>query len=377
VEKQMDQFTFQQIELFLQQQYQIYVPAVVFEYIAEAKSNEFVGWDYDDLFDFFSHFGEIDTLEIKGKTSVILFKSFFDANTAREFLQNGSNFKDTEKNNFCARWFKNEDESVISDKMREKMNKFGLNSGMCMNGMNLINFNKPMNMAYGGYNGYYPQNNMWAPMGKQGGYMNNGMNNMMYSGMNCNNMNQASNSPNTYTHQTQRKNSTTSGNSNIENSNTSNIPYEERKGQNSNQGGISGKYTCRFEIQIENDKDFQVARRLIGAKGCNMKKIVELCGKNQDGTTSTDVVKLRLRGKGSGYKEGPFNKESEEPLHLCISSKFADRYKFACNLVQELVASVYEEYKKYCSKINKVPVTCLAIRREEGMSTRKKNEFDI
>jgi hypothetical protein len=39
-----------------------------------------------------------------------------------------------------------------------------------------------------------------------------------------------------------------------------------------------------------------------------MKKIVEICAKNQDGTTSQDAVKLRLRGKGSGYKEGPFNK---------------------------------------------------------------------
>lgn len=29
---------------------------------------------------------------------------------------------------------------------------------------------------------------------------------------------------------------------------------------------FNGKYTCRFEIQIENDKDFQVSRRLIGAK---------------------------------------------------------------------------------------------------------------
>lgn len=39
-----------------------------------------------------------------------------------------------------------------------------------------------------------------------------------------------------------------------------------------------------------------------------MKKIVEICSKNQDGTTSQDAVKLRLRGKGSGYKEGPLNK---------------------------------------------------------------------
>jgi hypothetical protein len=30
-----------------------------------------------------------------------------------------------------------------------------------------------------------------------------------------------------------------------------------------------------------------------------MKRIVELC---------SDAVKLRLRGKGSGYKEGPYNR---------------------------------------------------------------------
>ena len=39
-----------------------------------------------------------------------------------------------------------------------------------------------------------------------------------------------------------------------------------------------------------------------------MKKIVEVCGKNQDGSVTMDAVKLRLRGKGSGYKEGPNNK---------------------------------------------------------------------
>jgi hypothetical protein len=39
-----------------------------------------------------------------------------------------------------------------------------------------------------------------------------------------------------------------------------------------------------------------------------MKRIVEICGRNPDGSFSQDAVKLRLRGKGSGYKEGPFNK---------------------------------------------------------------------
>lgn len=40
------------------------------------------------------------------------------------------------------------------------------------------------------------------------------------------------------------------------------------------------KYTCRFDIQIENDREFQVARRLIGAKGINMKKIIDKCVKD-------------------------------------------------------------------------------------------------
>lgn len=76
------------------------------------------------------------------------------------------------------------------------------------------------------------------------------------------------------------------------------------------------KYTCRFDIQIPNDKEFQVAKKLIGAKvhiimnyndfikGCNMKRILELCTKNTNRKVQ-DVVKLRLRGKGSGFKEGP------------------------------------------------------------------------
>lgn len=33
-------------------------------------------------------------------------------------------------------------------------------------------------------------------------------------------------------------------------------------------------------------------------------------------TKSEDVAKLRLRGKGSGYKEGNNKEESKEPLHL-------------------------------------------------------------
>ena len=57
-----------------------------------------------------------------------------------------------------------------------------------------------------------------------------------------------------------------------------------------------------------------------------MKHIIEVCSKNAPRGIQNDIVKLRLRGKGSGFKEGPRQEESKEPIHLCISSKFYDKY---------------------------------------------------
>merc|ERR1719162_1317070 len=102
------------------------------------------------------------------------------------------------------------------------------------------------------------------------------------------------------------------------------------------------KYTCRFLIGIDNDKEFQVARRLIGSKGSNMKKIVQ----------QTDA-KLRLRGQGSGYFEGAGQKESSEPLQLCISCTNADGYKTSVRQAEELLKRVYQEYQQFCRENGK------------------------
>jgi hypothetical protein len=99
------------------------------------------------------------------------------------------------------------------------------------------------------------------------------------------------------------------------------------------------KYTCRFDIQIENDKDFHVARRIIGQKGCNMKRIVKQAGFD---------AKLRLRGRGSGFLEGSQKQESQEPLHLCVSCKDYQGYKAAVDQVEELLQDIYAEYQQYC-----------------------------
>lgn len=97
------------------------------------------------------------------------------------------------------------------------------------------------------------------------------------------------------------------------------------------------KYTCRFLIGIENDKEFQVVRRIIGAKGTNMKRIVR-----------QTEAKLRLRGVGSGYFEGAGQRESSEPLQLCVSCTSSDGYRTAVRLVEELLENVYNEYRQFC-----------------------------
>lgn len=111
---------------------------------------------------------------------------------------------------------------------------------------------------------------------------------------------------------------------------------------------LSKKYTCKFEIQIENDKDFQVARRLIGRKGNNMKKIGEMCSRGKSNKNMHDFVKLRLRGKGSGFKEGATKEESNENLHLCVSSMYYEQYKIACDEITKLILQVYKDFFNYC-----------------------------
>ncbi len=107
-----------------------------------------------------------------------------------------------------------------------------------------------------------------------------------------------------------------------------------------NTGVMSGnirKYSCRFEIPIENDDEFQVSRRVIGRAGENMKRIVAV----------TDA-KLRLRGRGSGYLEGYTRTESSEPLHLCVSAPTQESYEETIRLTTELLDSVFRQYEEWC-----------------------------
>ena len=103
------------------------------------------------------------------------------------------------------------------------------------------------------------------------------------------------------------------------------------------------KYVSRYIVQIENEKNFPVTKMIIGNNGMLLRKIlIENCINYGDHTT-----KIRLRGRGSGYKEGPKNEESKDPMELCISSLSLSSYLRCSIAIENLLRQVYCQYYIY------------------------------
>ena len=413
----------EKIEILLQKMYNITIPSIIFEYI----SNKDADFEINDLKNFYTSFGEVIDFIIKDKMSIVLYKTFFSANACREFLLNENNFKDNMKNNFLVRWFDYEKDintlpndiqklfKEIHNKNKSNLNaqeqsqtninminnlgnnninnEFEINNNNNINTINNNNnfFNKkdflPQNM-YMKYN----KNEINQPLSINNMNSINNINNSNIQNLelinlisNISSLNNISNNiqiPSQinlpiYINNTNNNidiNNIMDMNLNVNNINTFQNFQSQKQCNNFQNQNIEeknyGRYTCKYQILIPNDKDFQVARRLIGSKGYNMKKILNEC-KNSD--NNKESVKLRLRGRGSGYKEGPENKESDEPLHLCISAKNQEEMKNACILVENLLNKIYEDYKIYCFKNNIIPaVNQLAIRIDGGNTNKNK-----
>ena len=377
-QESQDPIVSEKIELFIQQSENVTLPAIVFEYLSKDNTD----FEANDLRNFYEQFGEIEDFELNGKVSVVMFKLFFAANTCREFLQNEHNFKDNMKKDFMVRWFNlNEDSELIPEELRCKYEQISqknsvnlkqnilsislnnMNNNMMRNGNNMINNNMNLNNNYNIQNHYIQPN-----------LMNNmNINNMNINNMNINNMNMINyNTPMNI--QNFYMNNMIPNPQNIMNNNfNQNINMNNNNYINNHQNNEEknyGKYTCKYEILIPNDKEFQIARRLIGSKGCNMKKIIDECKLLEP--HSNDIVKLRLRGRGSGYKEGPQNKESDEPLHLCISAKNKEGMEKASECINELLSKIYEDYKKHCAKNGIKPISEISKRIDGGNSIHHK-----
>ena len=404
------------IEKFIQESQGVTIPSIVFEYLSKEDKD----FEYKDLKNFYEQFGEIDEFELNGKISIVLFKSFFAANVCREFLSNEHNFKDNLKKDFEVKWFEiDKDSELIDQKLLEKFqkidekNKFYLNLNLKnlkngknknkqtnnnndldindnsnnemgmkinfninMNNVNNVNLNNNINgfsningnNINGFYNGKGNNININSQiMNNNQTYLQNLFNNLQIANNinnkipinNINNINTINNI-NNFNNNIITNNSYINQN-NHNNQNSIIINHNSINQNNNINNSNIGKYICKYEILIPNEKDFRIAKRIIGSKGNNMKKIVDL----------VQGIKLRLRGKGSGFKEGPKNKESDEPLHLCISSKNIEEMNRACLLINNLLEKIYEDYKIYCYKNGLNPVPQIAIKQDIIFSYRK------
>lgn len=104
-----------------------------------------------------------------------------------------------------------------------------------------------------------------------------------------------------------------------------------------------------------------------------MKQIIDnaLNETGYDQRTESDLIKLRLRGRGSGFKEGPAKRESDEPLHLCVSAKYHEIYTNACKYVENLLSRIYEEYKDHNKNSCIYPDSEMAIKKIECFNNPK------
>jgi hypothetical protein len=114
------------------------------------------------------------------------------------------------------------------------------------------------------------------------------------------------------------------------------------------------KLLCRYTVGIEQDRAFNVVQKLLGDRGSHMKSIAANTGS-----------KLRIRGRGSGFLEGPDQKEaSDEPLMLCISASTREGFDGAVEDVESLLEYVHDQYRTFCQD-RKLPAPRLSIVQDE------------
>jgi len=118
--------------------------------------------------------------------------------------------------------------------------------------------------------------------------------------------------------------------------------------------GGKSKQQCQFLIGIEEEPTFKVVKQILGTAGAHVKRIANATG-----------TKLRLRGRGSKFLEGPEQEESSDPLMLCVSSPPGANYAEAVVLIKRQLEEVYREYGSFCRKNGKA-VPQLRVNMNEG-----------
>ena len=404
----------EQIEILIQQTYNITIPSIVIKFTSQNEEN----FDKNDLLSFYSQFGEVIKILQYHKFSIVLYKKFFSADACFQFLQNENNFKANMRKKITVNWlnlnknyfnFPNNIQKLfaeihnnnlinlqkVNNTVNYEKNQFETNLDFISK--NIIKFNQisetipdKMTSSLSMSNLYKNSQTCICPVNSsnQINEINNNSINVInqirqeednkdipYLNQNINQINQSNNTINNDNllniNTVSNKNANTSINKKIDKDSININNLNDKSGEKKNKNEIKqtsenknkGKYICKYSILIPNDDNFQVVKKIIGVKGCNMKKIVNECTniidnkqikKNKNEVKNN--VKLRLRGIGSGYKEGKNKLENNEPLHLYVSAINEESMKKCCELIDELLEKIYNEYIIFCKKNNITPL---------------------
>ena len=350
------------IEIYLKKKTGKISPTIYLEYPKSNDTSPLSKLDSDNLKTFLSKFGKITFIEIYRLIALIQYEKFLSAYSCIKYFEK---INETKQEKIVCRWFEEKDEEIITSDIITKIRKLkpyeiveNINKSMkyyyLKKKEKLSNFSDMQEDEENSIKEniltdsisqleYYSLFALTPKAQKEFNEMvmvnkNRGIQNL-----------ESSNNPNN------------------KDANLLNISQINSINEKSN---TNIKYICKFYLQIEGDREFQIVKRIIGAKGSNLKRIIDYCSKGPGGVYVPDAIKLKLKGVGSGYREKEKEGDKKEPLHLCVISKYPDKYKKACSFVIELIINIYGEYKRFCERKGKKPISNLNIEKAEYISTR-------
>ena len=348
-----------EIESYLSKKLGKIAPTLYIEYPKKNDMSPLIKLDLENLKNVLNKFGKIDFIEIYHLICLVQYDSFLSAYSCLKYFEKINKDKETK---IICRWFEEKDEEIVIEDIYSKIKK--------LKPYEIVdNINKSMK-------DYYTKKEKNSSFSEiQDDDENTEKENILtdaisqleyYSIFSLSQKAQKEfNELIAMNKKRGIKNMELSYNLNPKELSMNNM-FKSNMNTNTEKSNI--KYICKFYLQIEGDKEFQVIKRIIGAKGNNLKRIIDYCSKGPGGVYIPDAIKLKLKGVGSGYKEKEGDKK--EPLNLCVISKYQDKYKKACSFVIELIINIYEEYKRFCERKKKTPISNLNIQKIEYISTR-------
>lgn len=92
-----------------------------------------------------------------------------------------------------------------------------------------------------------------------------------------------------------------------------------------------------IDLDLDNcDTGFPFRDKIVGDSACNVRHIQDKTG-----------AKVRLRGRGSGFKEADTHEEADEPMYIQIRAQTQDELDKAADQVMDLLNAVFDEYNDW------------------------------